>query len=165
MSKRSVPYLFLAFLLAVLLFILGVRYGQRVEQVNKTVTYLVSIPPTATVAPTAPPLAFTEYTHAGCRVSFLVPNSLTKTTESSTSAVFADEHKALAIALACEKKQFIQEKGERSVALTKTIRAYETDTKDTVSYRFYHSITGKVVTLTALKQYIPLLQKSLQYSN
>ena len=163
MSKKSLPYSFLAFLFAILLFILGVRYGQQVEKVNKVISYIKSIPPSPTVAPTAPPLAFSEYTHAGCKISFLIPNELEKSTESSSSALFSSRDKKLGIALSCEKKLFTKGEKELSVTLNKTIRTYETQTKDTASYRFYHVNTAQVVTITIAKQYLPLLQKSLSF--
>jgi len=163
MSKRSLPYFFLAFLFAILLFILGIRYGQRVELANKTIRYLVSIPPTPTIQPTTMPLSFSEYEHAGCAISFLVPNILEKTKESSTSALFSDQKKLLTVALSCEKGPFLMLKTERSVSINKNIRAFETQTKDTVSYRLSHPITRKVVTLTILKQYLPLIQKSISF--
>lgn len=162
MSKKILPYIFLAFLFAILLFILGVRYGQRVEQVNKTIKYLVSIPPSPTLQPTGAPVTFSDYSHPGCALSFLVPNTLEKVKESSTSALFSDINKQLKIALSCEKIPFIQSKSERIINLNRTIRSFETETKDTRSYRFYHSITGKVITLTITKQYLPLIQKSLE---
>lgn len=161
MSKKSLPYIFLAFLFAVLLFILGVRYGQRVEKVNKTISYLVSIPPTPTLAPTTTPLSFAEYSHTGCKVSFLIPNDLTKTTESSGSALFTTSTKKLGLAISCEKKSLVKEENELPVTINKTIRAYETQTKDTMSYRFYHVHTAKIVTITIMKPYLPLLQRSL----
>lgn len=163
MSKKTLPYVFLAFLFAILLFILGVRYGQRVEQVNKTIDYIVKMPPSPTPQPTVRPVAFTVYSHKGCSLSFLVPNSLEKTNESSNSAVFAGVDKKLEIALSCEKTPFIQSNSERIINLNKTIRSFEKETKDTHSYRFYHSITGKVITLTVTKQYLPLIQKSLEF--
>lgn len=162
MSKKTLPYIFLASLFAILLFILGVRYGQRVEQVNKTINYLVSIPPSPTIQPTGLPVAFTDYSHKGCSLSFLVPNTLEKIKESSVSALFSDSKKQLEIALSCEKIPFIQSKSERVINLNRTIRSFETETKDAHSYRFYHPITGKVVTLTISKQYLPLIQKSLE---
>jgi hypothetical protein len=161
MTKRVVPYLFLALLCGILLFIVGVRYGQRVEQVNKTVKYLVSIPPTPTTAPTTSPLSYSDYTHPGCKVSFLIPSSLEKTSESSSSAVFSTNKGVLAIAVSCEKKPYVKTNSERQVTINKTIKGYETGTKDTTSYRFYHVNTTSVVTLTAEKSILPLVQKSL----
>lgn len=160
MSRKIIPYIFLAFLFAVLLFIIGVRYGQRVEQVNKTISYLVSLPPSPTVAPTTIPLAFSDYSHQGCKVSFLVPNDLEKTSESSASALFSTHLKKLGIALSCEKGSYIKNEKEIAVNLNKNVRAYEIETKDTTSYRLYHPITGKVITITVAKSYLPLIQKS-----
>lgn len=161
MTKRPIPYLFLALLCGVLLFIVGVRYGQRVEQVNKTVSYLISIPPTPTSLPTSSPLSFSDYTHSGCKVSFLIPSSLEKTSESSNSAVFSSQNGVLAVALKCEKKPYTKTDSERQISINKSIKGYETVAKDMTSYRFYHVNTARVVTLTVEKSVLPLVQKSL----
>jgi len=159
------PYIFLAVLIAILLFILGIRYGQHVEKINKTVEYVISIPPSPTSAPTSIPLAFSNYSHLGCQISFLLPNELEKTKESSSSALFSTREKKLGIALLCEKKTYSKTDTERIATINKTIRVYEVQTKDTTSYRMYHPITGKVVTLTVAQQYLPLIEKSLELSS
>lgn len=161
MTRKSLPYVFLAFLVALLLFIVGIRYGQHVEKVNKTVSYLISLPPSPTPALTSSPLSFSEFTHTGCKVSVVVPSELTMSKESSNSAVFSNNTGALALALSCEKKPFVMNDRELSVNLNKTIRAYETKTQDTVSYRFYHTNSTEVVTMTVLKEYLPLVQRSI----
>lgn len=51
---KTKPYLFLFFLIVILVFILGVRYGQRVEKNNKIVDYLLSITPYPTYTPYPP---------------------------------------------------------------------------------------------------------------
>jgi hypothetical protein len=160
MSKKSLPYFFLAFLFAILLFILGVRYGQYIEQINKTVSYLISLPPSPTVAPTFPPLGFSTYLHTDCGVSFLVPNLIEKTKESSTSALFSTKEKKLAIALSCEKKPFIQSKEEK-VSTLNALRVFETATPEATSYRIFNPKNSLVVTVTASKEYLLLIQKSL----
>jgi len=162
MPKKPLPYMFLAFLTCILLFILGVRYGQRVEQINKTTQLLISPAPSLAASPTTVPLAFSSYTHASCGASLLLPSQLIKTQESSTSAVFSTEKKQLALALSCEKGPFIQGKGEKAVTIN-TIRAYETATKDTTAYRFYNPKNAKVVTVTAAAQFLPLLEKTLSF--
>jgi|GEM_PF-6911831 len=45
-------YVFLFIIITILTFILGVRYGQRVEKANKTIDYLLSIPPSPSPFPT-----------------------------------------------------------------------------------------------------------------
>lgn len=74
------PYVFLFVLLVVLFFILGVRYGQQVEKTNKTINYLISIPPTKP-PPTATPLKFDTYKNSDCGVSFMYPSTATSTAD------------------------------------------------------------------------------------
>ena len=47
-------YLFLFFLVVILVFILGVRYGQKVERNNKVVDYILSITPFPSSPPNTP---------------------------------------------------------------------------------------------------------------
>ncbi len=161
MPKKLLPYAFLAFLFAVLLFIVGIRYGQHVEQVNKTVSYLISIPPSPMTSPTTTPLSFKTYKNATCGASLLIPSQLIKTQESSTSAVFSTVDKKLAIALSCEKKTFVQNKGEKIVTLN-TLRSFETTTNDTTSYRLFNPKNAYVLTLTATHEFLPLLESSFE---
>lgn len=49
MKKTSYIFLFLLFF--ILIFILGVRYGQKVEKNNKVVDYILSITPYPTYTP------------------------------------------------------------------------------------------------------------------
>lgn len=51
---KTKPYLFLFFLIVILVFILGVRYGQKVERNNKVVDYLLSITPLPIPPPNTP---------------------------------------------------------------------------------------------------------------
>ena len=107
MDKKIGPYILLFTLTIVLIFIVGVRYGQNVEKTNKAVnTYLLSITPTKTV-PTTPPLQFQTYTSKSCGISFLYPDSLTKVEESSTSAQF-NQGEETAIKFICEKNNFLE---------------------------------------------------------
>lgn len=88
--RKTTPYFFLGFLLLVLLFIIGVRYGQHVEKTNKLTNYLVSMAPSATPAPSTVPLAFKTYKHTPCGVQFLLPSSFTTVKEGSEGAMLQD---------------------------------------------------------------------------
>ncbi|MEK7634015.1 MAG: hypothetical protein AAB437_04190 [Patescibacteria group bacterium] len=48
---KTKSYVFLFILLLILFFILGVRYGQKVEKNNKIVDYILSITPYPTYTP------------------------------------------------------------------------------------------------------------------
>jgi len=89
---KTKPYIFLLVLVALLIFILGVRYGQKVEKTNKTINYLISLPPTRPPTPTVS-MKLITYVHRPCGISFMVPAWFTKENESSTSAQFAEDKK------------------------------------------------------------------------
>ena len=68
MTRSSLTFkpktlIFITILLLILFFILGVRYGQKVEKANKVIDFLLSITPTKkpTPAPSPTPLIFEEY--------------------------------------------------------------------------------------------------------
>ncbi len=83
MHKKG-PTVLLIVLIIILVFILGVRYGQRVEKTNKSVAALLSIPPTKP-QPTQPPVTFKTYSGKACGAQFLYPSTLDLAKESSTS--------------------------------------------------------------------------------
>jgi len=75
--------------------------------------------------------------------------------------MFSTVDKKLAIAISCEKKTYVQNKDEKITTLN-TLRVFETTTKDTASYRLYNPKNAQVLTLTATKEFLPLLQKTFE---
>ncbi len=69
---------FLVVLLLILFFILGVRYGQKVEKTNKVIDYLLSLTPTKKPSPTPSPtpLFFEEYKSKRWGLRFKYPKNL-----------------------------------------------------------------------------------------
>jgi len=68
-------YFFLIFLFIILVFILGVRYGQRVEKNNKVVDYLLRLPsPTIPISPT--PIKYKDYKSKKWGIKFTYPAGL-----------------------------------------------------------------------------------------
>lgn len=68
-------YLFLFFLICILIFILGVRYGQNVEKNNKVINYLLSITPTS-LPPTPIPVKYKDYKSKKWGLKFTYPAGL-----------------------------------------------------------------------------------------
>ena len=81
---KTKSYIFLFILLLILFFILGVRYGQKVEKNNKVVDYILSITPTK-VPPTPTPISYKEYKSKKWGLKFTYPDNL-QVVESSKSA-------------------------------------------------------------------------------
>ncbi len=81
MRSRFGPYFLLTILAVLLFFILGVRYGQRVEKENKKINYILSLTPTKSPTPTkeaspsAIPSGFKKFLDKECGVEFLYPES------------------------------------------------------------------------------------------
>lgn len=82
---KSKSYLALFFLLLVLVFILGVRYGQKVEKTNKIINYVLSITPTAIPTPT--PIAYASSEGKIWKIKFIYPSNLKVKEDPTKSAV------------------------------------------------------------------------------
>jgi hypothetical protein len=150
MLKKPGPYILLFTLTLVLIFIVGVRYGQNVEKTNKTISnYLLSITPTKPI-PTVLPLAFQTYQSKTCGISFLYPNSLTKEKETSQSAQF-NEGKETVVSFDCEKNNYLTPAAASSGGQMTTIM--KTNPKN-----------GKRIIFTVKKNLLPLIESSLQFN-
>ncbi len=88
MNKKG-PYILLGVLLLILIFILGVRYGQSVEKTNKTVNYVLSLTPKLTPSPFPPPTPITYATSSSktWRIKYTYPSNLKVKEDPSKSAV------------------------------------------------------------------------------
>ena len=71
---KTKSYVFLFVIILILVFILGVRYGQKVEKNNKIVDYLLSITPIPSSAPKSlspPPTSIEKNTSASPTLFYL----------------------------------------------------------------------------------------------
>ena len=87
MKLRS--YIFISFLIVVLFFILGVRYGQNVEKNNKVINYLLSITPTKP-PPTPTPIVYQEYKSKRWGLKFTYPAGLEIKEDATAPAILID---------------------------------------------------------------------------
>lgn len=83
---KTKPYLFLFFLIVLLTFVLGVRYGQRVEKNNKIVDFILSITPTPK-PPTPTPVKYIDYKSKKWGLKFTYPANLEIKEDASMPAV------------------------------------------------------------------------------
>jgi len=90
MNKKTSPYIFLAILVGVLLFILGTRYGQQVEKTNKTIDYLISIPPTKAPQATPTPWKTENYKSKKWGLRFYFPSFLKVKEDPTSSAIYIE---------------------------------------------------------------------------
>ena len=85
-------YFFLIFLFIILVFILGVRYGQRVEKNNKVVDYLLRLPsPTIPISPT--PIKYKDYKSKKWGIKFTYPAGLEIKEDATAPAILFEMKK------------------------------------------------------------------------
>lgn len=106
MKTKLLPYIFLFVLLIIAVFLFGLQYGKRVQDVNELVAYVMSITPSPTIhmeAPKSPtPVAYKRVMVKPCAVSFTAPDTFESTSETSTSARIAYETQP-AILVSCAR--------------------------------------------------------------
>jgi len=81
-------YLFLFFLGLIVVFILGVRYGQQVEKTNKVINYVLSITPTKILSPT--PFKYATSESKIWKIKFTYPSFLKIKEDPTKSAVLIE---------------------------------------------------------------------------
>lgn len=151
MKKNKIgPIILVVVLIVVLFFILGVRYGQKVEQSNKVINYLLSITPTR-IPPTQQSLEFVSYKNTKCGIEFLYPSSLKLDQQGTWSAQFS-ENKKKVLAFDCVgKRQLLNSLGEEKIASREVV--------------FKNPISEKNIYVLIKSNLLPLFESSLQYVN
>lgn len=163
--RKFLPYVFLGLLAIILFFVIGVRYGQKVEKANKTISYLISIAPTPTALPrpTEAPLAFEPYRHSGCGVDFPRPLTFKIEKTSTDEAVFTENGKTV-MSFACPKNLAAPKAAPSPACLTiDTQRLACTRENGTVSFTAYNPVNGKRILFHAGENLIPFLEDSLKF--
>jgi len=79
-------YVFLFVITLILIFILGVRYGQKVEKNNKIVDYLLSITPTPK-PPIPTPIKYIHYKSKKWGIKFTYPAGLEVKEDATAPAI------------------------------------------------------------------------------
>jgi hypothetical protein len=100
--QRRGPYFLITALLLILFFIVGVRYGQRIERTNESVSYTLSITPTP---PSIIDISkFEKYESSLCDLEFLYPKSLVILDETTPSANL-ELQEDIVFSFLCEKEE------------------------------------------------------------
>lgn len=171
MNKNKIgPYIFIAILVIVLFFILGVRYGQKVEKTNKTIDYVISLTPAKN--PTPPPIGFKPYSSKVCGLSFLYPDTLSLDKEATDTAEFFQDKK-LKIKIDCTKKNISPTVAEAKIATEEImlknkkmmVEINHNDQGFLYKFSLKNSINLKNIDIIIDKNLYPLFEKSLEFSN
>ncbi|OGK23894.1 hypothetical protein A3A46_01005 [Candidatus Roizmanbacteria bacterium RIFCSPLOWO2_01_FULL_37_13] len=177
MKLKKGSIIFLSILFVILIFIVGVRYGQRVEKTNKITDYIISILPSPTLqpTPTEKPLEFKTYKHTGCKIQFLYPSNFKISIESSDSARL--ETAAQSIYFNCSKESSKSFQNEPKLA-TEEVKIKEESIKakikpdlrtiekasPTLLFNLINPRTNKNIFFEISQSLLLLFEKSLEFS-
>lgn len=166
MNKKKAPYIFLLVLFIILVFVVGIRYGQRVERANRTIDYLKKYLPTQ--EPT-PEVDFVSITHEECGILFLAPKNL-KVIKTKTGLT-ANESEKTVISIQCLARSATGKKPEENIA-TESVRFANEDIVAKVIKRdgitlynitLNHPKNGKIVSIFVKKNLFPLFEKTFSF--
>jgi len=163
LKNKFTPYLFLTALIIILFFILGVRYGQKVEQTNKVINYLISLPPTKP-PPTAFPINFKSYQNKVCGIRFLIPSTINIKDQSSDSAKFNENGKEI-FQFDCRKGVELEEE-EKTASPSLTFqkkKVFGKKDKNKAVFIINNPANGKKIYINIRLSFFPLLEKSLEF--
>ena len=168
MGNKIGPYILVTSLVLVLIFIVGLRYGQSVEKSNKKVEFTLSLPPTK-IPPTSIPLEFKTYVHKICGIQFLYPSSLNIQKESSSGATFGKDE-AKSIEFSCEKKNPFDLNGDKIATeelkfQNQTLKAptKKDGNRKLVFLTLRNPINAKSIYIWIETRLLPLFESSLKF--
>ncbi len=95
--QKNGPFYLISGLLLILFFIVGVRYGQRVEKTNKNISALLS------TTPKPIKYEYKKYKNELCNLEFSYPSTLKINKETTSSAEFKSKKNAV-LNFSCDKK-------------------------------------------------------------
>lgn len=169
MNLKRGPFVLLILLIIILIFILGVRYGQKVEKTNKVINYLISLPPTQP-PPTQKPVEFNKYSNSVCSIEFLYPSYLKKENESSSSAEFSSYNSIIRLDCFSQfQMPFMTEKINTATAEIefkgKKIQASikSENNLETYFFQIKNPINVKTIYVKISKSLYPLFENSLKF--
>lgn len=172
MNSKPLPYIFITLLIIILVFLVGVRYGQRVEKTNKILDFINRLPPSPTLPPkTAPDIAYATYENKTCGISFLYPTYL-RLKDSTSEARFTDIQNKDEITMNCAGKATTNNKISSSSGslMTKdvTINGKKISANMLMNNTYYgfslsNAVNGKMIDMTIKTELFPLFERSLSF--
>lgn len=174
-NRKITPYFFLLVLFLIIVFIIGIKYGKKIEQSDKRIHYLVNIKPSPTVTPILEPtITYITFIHEDCGISFLYPSYLEKISQSSDSAQIGGNFSNIAIN--CSKTtaisptdtekiatQSLTLQNKKIIATKKQISEGKID-MDVLFFTVKNSNNNTNVSISIDSRLYPLFEKSFSFN-
>ena len=147
-QNKKLPFFFLALLLLLLSFILGVQYGKKVEKIDRKNLESLSATKSISITNEASPTIFYKlFEHEGCLVAFQIPSNFEIIKESLNGASLSS--KADKIELNCEDSEFPTKnatyiKKAKIASQSANLFTFETENKKRYEFTFQNSKKASV---------------------
>lgn len=148
------------------MFIIGVRYGTKVEQANKTIPYLQKLSLTP-VNPT-PTIQYLTYKLEGCKVQFTYPSYLVKSYEKPRGISLDNSQKQTILTLNCSPELAVAEPETEKIT-TEEIKLKNKKTTATIPkegflrFIIQHPQKRTITIVTIHKSLYSLFESSFQF--
>lgn len=165
--KRQ-TYLFLFFLGLIAFFVVGFRYGQHTNQIDKNLLTILKITPTVVPSLTPSIENYTTFDNPGCHFQFLLPVSISVGKSGSNSAQLQFPSGEKALSFQCGQvntlNTLIDTKHTATASVTFQQRKITEYTDDTMTYFVVkHPLRAFSVFFAVHKNLYPLLEETLQF--
>ena len=174
MKPNKAPYILLGILFFILVFIMGVRYGQRVEKTNKQIAAIISLTPKSPI-PTMSEIKYKTYQNKDCQLEFLYPSVFKKEKETTTSASFISDFISKnrnELSFSCDKEDhYVSTLKDAKIATNEaefqqkniSFLEFSKDKQNFVYFKITNPINLKTIYFLINKESLPLLNSSLKF--
>ncbi len=161
--RKKGPYIFLFSLILLITFLFGVKYGRKVERIDKYFYFLLSLTPKQEPSPTPNPYSFKFFNFKECKLSFVFPENLKFQKNKQTLKIL--DRKRLLAEINCFKEKPQKNLEGKKVELKfkdKKIQGFE---KNGFIFFEYRSKKNNVFyRIKILPELFPLFSGSVQFS-
>jgi hypothetical protein len=174
MKPQTAPYILLGILFFILVFIVGVRYGQRVEKTNKKISAILSLTPKSP-KPTMSEIKYKTYQNKDCAIEFLYPSVFKKEKQTTSSASFISDFiskNRQELSFSCAKEDpYVSTIKNAKIATNEaefqqknlSFQEFSKDKQNFVYFKITNPINQKFIYFLIDKESLPLLDSSLKF--
>ncbi|HRN69652.1 MAG TPA: hypothetical protein PLS49_00575 [Candidatus Woesebacteria bacterium] len=162
LTGKKGPILLISLLVIILVFIVGMNYGKKVEEADKTIRYVLSLTPSPNPSMLEPQITYIEYTNETCGFSFLYPSNFILEKEASSEAILSSKDKSIQIH--CGQEIAINNKKATSEALLDNKDGLLLTDDTELEYRVRNT-DNKLIIISVTKILGPLIEKTFSFTN
>lgn len=161
-TGKKGPVLLISLLVTILVFIVGMNYGKKVEEADKTIRYVLSLTPSAKPTVINTQISYEEFINELCGFTFLYPNNLTIQKQASTEALLKSDTESIEVS--CDKEVKLDTTLASTEALLDNKAGIVLTNKNIQEYRVRDN-DNQLIIIKTTKELAPLIEKTFSFKN